>query len=261
MSELTAVAETPVAGAAPGTESAAGQASSTPPAAENQTASATPSAQASPAESTPKYRFKSQQEAERAHSELQSKYSKLGDPEEAASMLQFIQQLRQDPKFREWAQSRLAEQETGSTDPETVKALQIVESVADRKARELMAPLVAQHQAVRLAAVTQAMDAKHPEWRDHAEAMREKLLQGIQAGMIPPQAIHNISLPFMENLYAMTIGLNPEIAAKRYEQKLKTKQAQATQATPGVAPAAVAAPSTKGLEGAFRAAMKQHGLA
>lgn len=262
MAEDTAVVEAPVAPPSPGPAAPSGQASRTPPAAENQpTAPATPSGQGTPAEPTPKYRFKSQAEAERAHSELQSRYSKLGDPDQAAERLAFIQQLSGDPKFREWAQARLAEQETGSADPETVKALQIVESVADRKARELVAPLVAQHQAIRLAAATQQMDAAHPGWRDHADAMKAKLVEGIQAGWFHPSIVHNISLQTLENLYALTVGLDPEVAAKRYEQKLKTKQAQATQATPGVAPTAVATAPTKGLEGAFRAALKQHGLA
>jgi hypothetical protein len=261
MDESTAVASEPVATSTPGPDAPAGQASGTPAAADNQpTAPATPAAQA-PA-STPRYRFKDQAEAERAHSELQSRYSRVGDPDQAASRLALLGQLQRDPKFVEWAKARLAEQDAGAGDPETVKALQIVESVAERKARELVAPLAAQAAQVRLAAVFQAMESKHgPEWKQYQPKMAELFRKGVEAGYFSPMANTHVSLEFVDGLYKMATGDDPDFAAKAYQKRLAAKHATSTQATPGAAANAVASGPVQSIEAAFAAAKRQHGLA
>lgn len=261
MADPTAVAEAPVATPSPGLAESSGQgAVATPsPATNPTTADATPSAQAAPPASTPKYRFKDQTEAERAHSELQSRYSRVGDPEQAAQMLGLLRSLQGDPEFVQWAKARLAKQEAGAGDPETVKALQIVESVAERKAREMIQPYAAHAAAVNQAAVMQAMTQKYPEWREYEAAMGEVLRQGVQSGYIAKTA--SLSLPFLESLYHAATARDPEFAAKAYQKKLAKLQATSTQATPGPAPSAVASGPVNNMRDALALAKKQIGMA
>jgi hypothetical protein len=267
MSEPVAGAVEPVAAPSPGIADASGQggaAAATPDVAKNPepAPAATPSEQAPADPRTPKFRFKDQHEAERAHSELQRRYSRLGDPDHATQRLALLGQLQQDPKFIEWARARLAEQETGSADPETVKALQIVEQVADRKARELMAPLAAQAAQARLAAVFQAMERKHgPEWREYQPKMAELFQRGLQAGYFASGSNFQPSLEFVEGLYAWATGGDPEFAAKAYAKKLAQKHATSTQSSPGVAPAAVNVAPAQTVSEAFRQAKAKLGIA
>ncbi len=259
MVEATAVGEAPVAAPTPGPEATGQGAPATPAAPDNQTPAtpATPSEQAP--SRTPKYRFKSQDEAERAHSELQSRYSKLGDPDQAAQRLALLHGLQNDPAFRDWAKARLAEQEAGSADPETQKALQIVETVAERKAREMVAPYVAQSEAINRASVYQAMTAKYPEWREYEPAMVEAFKAGVQSGFLSPQA--RLTVPLLETLYHAATGSDPEYAAKAYAKTLAKKQASATQATPGLPAAAVSTGPIRSIDEAFAAAKREHGMA
>lgn len=241
---------------------------STPAVAPNsQTAEATPSEQAPVQSGTPTRLFKDLDSAERDYKALQARatkaeqaMAKLGDLSQAESRLALLGQLQQDPKFREWAQARLAESEAGSGDPETVKALEIVRSVAQREAQQLVAPMAAQLQSARLAAVLQAMDRKHPDWREHQEQIRDGLVAGIQAGIFAPQSVHNLSLDFLEKLYAMTVGLDEERAAKAYAKKLASKHAASTSSTPGTATTAVASAHVSSLRDAFAAAKKELGV-
>ena len=208
----------------------------------------------------PKYRFKDQTEAERAHSELQSRYSRLGDPEQAAQALSLLNSLKADEKFREWAQTRLAEQEAGSGDPETVKAMQIVEAIADRKAREMVGPIYQQEAQRRLAMVGHGMKQAHgPEWLEAKTDMDAFYMKGVQAGVFAQNSNPYLHFEITDALYKAVRGEQRE--AKAYQKKLEAKQATTTQSTPGLAPSSAAAPQTKGIEGALRAAMKQHGLA
>ncbi len=170
-----------------------------------------------------------------------------------------LQSLQADPKFREWAEARLAEAETGAGDPDTVKALQIVDQVASRRVQEAMAPVLAQLQGARLAAVVQAMDRKYPEWREHAEQMRDSLVKGIQDGIFPQTAVHNLSLDFMEKLYAMQLGLDADAQAKTYAKQLARKQEASTTSKSGTAPAAVAHGPVKNMHEALALARKQVG--
>ncbi len=232
------------------------------------TPQATPSEQAPVQSSTPKRLFNDLDSAERDYKALQARatkaeqaISKLGDLTVAEQRLALLGQLQQDPKFREWAQARLAESETGSSDPETQKALEIVRSVAQREAQQLVAPMAAQMQQARLAAVLQAMDRKHPDWREHQEKIRDGLVEGIQSGIFPQSAIHNMSLPFLEKLYAMTVGLDEEHVAKTYAKKLAAKQSASTTSTSGTAPAAVAHAPVTNMREAAALAKKQLGIA
>ena len=258
--ESTTVAGAPAEpsqGIAPGTGQAA--ASTPTPGPTSQTTPATPSGQAAVPGGTPRRLFNDLDSAERDYKALQSRTSKLGDLTVAEQRLALMGQLQQDPKFVEWAKARLAEAETGSSDPETAKALEIVQQVAQRQVQEAIAPLMAQAQGARLAAVLQAMDRKHPDWREHQEAMRDDLIAGIQSGMFPPTVIHKMDLKFMEKLYAMQIGLDPAVQAKAYAKDLARKQAATTQSTPGTAPAATAHAPVKSIHEALALARKQLG--
>lgn len=259
------------AGSTPGLAASAGQAAAdtprTPtPDANSQTAQATPSGQAAGQGDTPKALWNDLSSAERDYKALQAEFTrtkqqmaKLGDLTAAEQRLALLGQLQQDPKFREWAQSRLAEAETGSGDPETVQALNLVDQVASRRVQEALAPIVAQLQGARLAAVTQAMDQKHPEWKDHKERVRDNLMAGIQAGIFPQSVVHNMSLEFLEKLYAMTVGLDEDHQAKVYAKRLAQKQSATSQSTPGVAPAATAHAPAKSMHEALALARKQLG--
>ena len=265
--ESTTVAGAPAEpsqGIAPGTGQAA--ASTPTPGPTSQTTPATPSGQAAGNGDTPKALWNDIPSAERDYKALQAEYTKtkqqmakFGDLSAAEQRLALMGQLQQDPKFVEWAKARLAEAETGSSDPETAKALEIVQQVAQRQVQEAIAPLMAQAQGARLAAVLQAMDRKHPDWREHSEAMRDGLVAGIQAGIFPQNVIHKMDLKFLEQLYAMQIGLDPAVQAKAYAKDLARKQAATTQSTPGTAPAATAHAPVKSIHEALALARKQLG--
>jgi hypothetical protein len=236
--------------------------------ANSQTPQATPSEQTPGQSGTPKALFNDLPSAERDYKALQAEYTKskqalaeLGDLKAIKSQIALMKSLQGDTKFREWAQARLAESETGSGDPETVKALEIVRQVAQREAQQMVAPLAAQAQAARMAATLQAMDRKHPEWREHQEQIRDGLVAGIQEGIFPQSVIHNMSLPFLEKLYAMTVGLDDDHAAKRYAKKLAQKQAASTSSTPGSAPTSVATGPISTIRDAFAAAQRSRGVA
>lgn len=237
----------------------------------SQTSEATTSAQAGSQAGNPKAMFSDLASAEREYKKQWAELTKLqreqasfkekfGDLSVAEQRVALMGQLAQDPKFREWAQSRLAESEAGSGDPETVKALEIVRQVAAREAQQMVAPLAAQAAQARLAAVLQAMDRKHPDWRDHQEQVRDTLVSGIQKGMFPPTAIHNLSLEFLEGLYGMTVGLDPAVQAKAYAKDLARKQAATTHSTPGTAPAATASAPVSSMHEALARARKQLGV-
>jgi hypothetical protein len=251
----------------PGNATPSGQAAvSTPGPASSQAAPATPSEQTPGQGGTPKALWNDLTSAERDYKALQAEYTKtkqamakLGDLSQAEQRLALMGQLSQDPEFVSWAKGRLAKSEAGSDDPETQKALEIVDQVAARRVQEAIAPLMAQAQSARLAAVLQAMDRKHEGWRDHADQMRDGLVAGIQAGIFPKSIVHNLSLDFLEKLYAMHIGLDPAVQAKAYAKDLARKQAASTQSTPGTAPAATAHAPVKSVHEALALARKQLG--
>lgn len=261
MAESTAVVEASAAAPTPGTDTPAGTSPSTPATSENQPAA--PAATPEQAPSTPaakKYRFKSQDEAERAHSELQSRYSRLGDPEQAAQSLGLLTSLRNDPEFQAWAQARLAKQQTGSDDPETVKALQIVESVAERKAQQLIAPYAQQAARAQAASVVQEMTAKHPDWQQHLQPMGEAFQAGVKAGFFSPTATPILNLTLLEGLYKWVTGGDEAFAAKAYQKALAQKHATSTQSTPGLAPGAAAPAPVKGFANLMRQTLREQGL-
>jgi hypothetical protein len=263
------------AGSSQGLAPTTGQATEAPapvstPVAEpnSQTPQATPSESTPVQSGTPKRLFNDLDSAERDYKALQSEFTKtkqslakFGDLSQAEQRLALLGQLQQDPRFREWAQARLTESETGSADPETVKALEIVRSVAQREAQQMVAPMAAQMQQARLQATLQAMDRKHPEWREHQEQIRDGLMAGIQEGIFPQAVIHNLSLPFLEKLYAMTVGLDDNHAANRYAKKLAQKQAASTSSTPGTAQTAVTGGPINSIRDAFAAAKRERGVA
>lgn len=258
----------PSQGISAGTGQAPAATPSNPVAPENSQASQAKASEQPPVQGgNPKRLFNDLDSAEREYKAIQSRVTKaeqavsrLGDLTQAEQRLALMSQLSQDPKFREWAQSRLAESEAGSGDPETVKALEIVRQVAAREAQQMVAPLAAQAAQARLAAVLQAMDRKHPDWREHQEQVRDTLVSGIQKGMFPPTAIHNLSLEFLEGLYGMTVGLDPAVQAKAYAKDLARKQAATTHSTPGTAPAATASAPVSSMHEALARARKQLGV-
>jgi hypothetical protein len=253
----------PSQGIAPAAGSAA---VSTPPGPNSQAAPATPSEQAAVQSGTPKRLFNDLDSAERDYKALQARATKaeqalqkFGDLSQAEQRLALMGQLSQDTEFVEWAKARLAKSETGSDDPETQKAHELVNQIAERRVQAAIAPLMAQMQGAKLSAVLQAMDRKHPDWREHQEQMRDGLVAGIQAGIFPKTVIHNMSLDFLEKVYAMTIGNDPAVMAKAYAKDLARKQAATTQSTPGTAPAATAHGPVKSMHEALALARKQQG--
>lgn len=237
-----------------------GQASSTPPDANNQPAPvATPSAQAPESPRTPKYRFKDQSEAEKAHSELQSRYSRVGDPEQAAQRLALLTSLQGDPDFVEWAKARLAKQEAGSGDPETAKAVEIVNNISRARVQEAMAPVLQHMARGQIAAVVTAMEKAHgKDWMEARPEMELLFTRWTQAGLVAPNVNPYLNYDLTDALYKAVRGEDREAAA--YRKRLETKQAASTQASAGTAPVAVATPQPRGFDAAFAAAKRAHGI-
>lgn len=261
MEGSTTAVETPAAASTPGPDPSTGQAAaSTPAKSENQAAATAATPDQAPSTPAKKYRFKTQDEAERAHSELQSRYSRLGDPEQAAQSLSLLTSLRNDKEFQEWAKARLAKQETGSDDPETIKATEIVRNLARAEAQQMIAPYAQQAAKAQILSVVQQMTADHPDWQEHAQKMGEAFQEGVQAGYFPRTAVPMMNLKLLKGLYNWVTGGSEEFAAKSYQKSLERKQATSTQSTPGLAPASAAPSPTKGMAAAYLATKREMGM-
>ena len=211
--------------------------------------------------------FKDLDSAERDYKALQGAYTKitqrvasLGDLDSLDQMRAFVQQLQADPEFAEWAQQRLTRDRTGSNDPDTRKALELVQQIADERVAAAIAPLEDHAVAQRLQATFASMDKVDPEWHQYRDKMQEILQDGIRSGVFSPSVDRRFTFAFVKGLYDMAVGSDPEYAARQYQKKLAHKQQQATPSQPGTAPSAVDVGRIRSMDDAFAAAKRQLGL-
>lgn len=213
--------------------------------------------------------WKSPADAKRDYKAAQAAFTRasqllreLGDPNEIKQLREFTDQLRTDPEFIKWAEARMAQQQTGSDDPQAVEALRIVDQRVETKARELMAPLLAQAIQQRTKAIFAEMSRVHgSEWEAQKPKMLELHQRDMSRGLVHPQAEQNFDFDYVEGLYHRVLGADPNYAAGQYQKRLASKQQQATISQPGTAPAAVTIGPAKSWDEAYSNAKKQLGLA
>lgn len=255
------------AGAAPAA-SVSTQGSSDQPRPSADSAPAAPTEQAQPA-GTSDIGWKTLADAERDYKALQAYSTKvaqalkgLGNLEVLQRERQIMSQLREDPEFISWVEARLAKEQAGADDPDTVKALQIVDERARQLVEQELAPLRAAHVEQKTRTIFSELDTKYgKEWREQRGRMGELHRSDIQRGIVSPQADARFDFAYVEGLYQRVLGSDPEYAAKQYQRRLAQKQAQATQGQSGPAPQAVTAGKADSLEAAYAAAKRQLNMA
>ncbi len=169
-------------------------------------------------------------------------------------ILQWAQYLNSNASFAKWVQSEQQKRALGTqgdpeseVDPETQKALDIVERVAGQKAdqmyQEKVAPIENAMKQERLAENMSLMDKDpaYADWRDFQDQMAdiaETLPEGMQ---------DNPSLDDIQNLYWMAVrksGNMDAVMSKSYGKMLKSKQSKSTER-----------PATQSNQGSLRKAM------
>lgn len=211
------------------------------------------------------------QDWERDYKALQSAYTRAtqaiqplvqqhGDLNAIQQNLQILNQLREHPGFIKWVQEQVAEEQTGSKDPDTVRALQVVQDMARQEAQQMVAPLYAQHIQNKVQTVFSEMDKEYgQEWQQLKPKMNEILQDWKRQGLVSPQVEHNFNYQFVKSLYAAAAAADPDFAAKAYQKRLEQKQANVTTSQPGTAAAATAAGPIRSMRDAYAAALREHG--
>lgn len=265
----TAPAATGQAGLAPAGSIAPSQPSGQPTEAAVQAAPATPTEQPKDQAWDSEMGWKSPDDAKRDYKNIQSLSTKLaqqlkdlGDPASIKQLKEFVGQLQNDPAFLDWAAKRLAVQQTGSDDPETIKALAIVDQRAEAKARELVAPMRAFMLQQKVEKVFGEMKDKYTAgWTEHKKAMGELHMSDMQRGIVHPNAEEAFDFDYVEGLYRRVVASDPNYAAKEYEKQLTLKRSQSTTSQSGTAPTAVGHAKVNSFEEAAALARRQLGLA
>ena len=265
----TAPAATGQADLAPAGSIAPSQPSGQPTEAAAQAAPATPTEQPKGQAWDSELGWKSPEDAKRDYKQLQSFSTKLaqqlkeqGDPASIKQLKEFVGQLQNDPAFLDWAAKRLAVQQTGSDDPETVKALAIVDQRAEAKAREYVAPMRAFMLQEKVKSVFGEMEKKYTAgWTEHKKAMGELHISDMRRGIVHPNTEEAFDFGYVEGLYRRVIASDPNYAAKQYEKQLTHKRSQASSSQPGTAPTAVGHAKVNSFEEAAALARRQLGLA
>lgn len=279
MAEIESTAQAP-AGTGEGIALSTGQAGDTAPAGSVSTQGAReqPRSQtAAPSEQAPtpansedtEFGWKSLEDAKRDHKALQraftknqQAYAQLGDVQTLAQERAILSQLREHPGFIQWVQTELAKEATGSGDPDTAKALQIVQEQARQIAQEAVAPLYAAHVEQKVRTTFSAMDQEFgPEWQQLKPKMNELLQTWKRQGLVAPSVEQNFDYNFVKSLYAAAAAADPQFAAKAYQKRLEQKQAHTTTSQPGTAAAATASAPATSMRDAYAQARRELGLA
>jgi hypothetical protein len=278
MAEIEATAQAP-AGTGEGIATSHGQAGDSAPAGSVSTRGsseqprsdtpADPSEQTPPAEADSEFGWKSLEDAKRDHKALQrvftrnqQAYAQLGDVKTLAQERALLSQLREHPGFIQWVQAELAKEATGSGDPDTAKALQIVQDQARQIANEAVAPLYAAHVEQKVKTTFSEMDREFgTEWQQLKPKMNELLQTWKAQGLVSPTVDHNFDFNFVRGLYAAAAAADPQFAAKAYQKRLEQKQAQTTTSQPGTPAAATATAPATSMRDAYAQARRQLGMA
>jgi len=191
-----------------------------------------------------------------------ARLSKYGDLAAVENMLHAHQVLVADPGFQEFARARVAESRLGTTpDPETQKALDLVEQIATQKADEAIGPLKDYVAGLKIKDGFQAMTQKYgKEWETFKPAMKALLDAWLAQGWLSPEMDTNPPPEFIETVYLAVRGKDPNFGATQYQQRLERQKALTTTASPGTAPGAVGATPVKSMDDAYQLARRQLGL-
>lgn len=221
-----------------------------------------PAAAAAPAGKTAEQWERDYKALQSAFTKQSQAYSQLGDPRSIQEQIDILQQLREHPGFIDWVNQQIAREQAGSDDPETVKALQIVQDQARQIAAEMVAPLYATHTEQKVKTTFAEMDKEFGVgWQQLKPKMNEILQDWKRRGFVSPQVEHNFDYNFVKGLYAAAAAADPAFAAKAYQRRLEQKQANSTPSQPGTAAAATAAGPVNSMRDAYAAARRQLGLA
>lgn len=278
MAELEPTAPSP-AGTGEGIGVASGQAGASAPAGSVSTSSrpdqprseppAEPSAdQPSPATESG-LGWKTIQDAERDYKGLQKlagRYQQvlksMGDPQTVAQERALLAQLREHPGFISWVQQELAKEQAGSGDPDTVRALQIVEERARQVAQEMVAPLYAADVERKVQTVFSEMDKEFgPEWGAMKPQMNAILAQWKAQGLVSEAVEQNFDYNFVKGLYAAAAAHDPAGAARAYQKRLEQARTNMTVSQPGTAQAATTSPQARSMREAYAQAKRDLGVA
>lgn len=188
-------------------------------------------------------------------------YAQLGDVNTLRQEREILSQLREHPGFIDWVNQQIAQEQAGSSDPDTMRALQIVQEQARQIAGEMVAPLYATHIEQKVKTTFSEMDKEFgPEWQQLKPKMNEILQSWKRQGLVSPQVEHNFTYDFVKSLYAAAAAADPAFAAKAYQKRLEQKQANSTVSQPGTASAATAGGPINSMRDAYAAARRQLNL-
>lgn len=199
--------------------------------------------------------------ADRDYKALQAEYTRSRqawsglDPADVRQRMAFMEELRSDPQFQAWAESRVAEEQAGSGDPDTVRALQIVQSIADRISEQKVAPFKEQAVAQKIGMGFQTLDREFgQEWREHMPKMGQLIRYGIQRGWYPPSIEQQFDYPFLRSIFLTVANSDPAWGAKQHAKRLATKQAQTSTNFTGAPGSTVGGKAIKSFDDAWTAA-------
>ena len=215
--------------------------------------------------------FKDLEHAERDYKALQSYSTRMaqtlsglqpyGAPDAISRDLQALHRLRQDGEFQEWVKARSAKEQTGASDPDTVKALDLIDKIVESKISERLAPIKNENVAARMNSVFAQMDKAHPEWRGYMQTMHQRLMSGVERGRLTPEVLTDFDYDFVEDLYLGTAARDPQWVNKRHQDRLAEAKKIAIPSEPGTAPKSIGRPRVNSLGDAFKLAKESLGMA
>jgi len=215
--------------------------------------------------------FKDMEHAERDYKALQSYSTRMaqtlsglqpyGAPNVITRDLQALQRLRQDGEFQEWVKARAAKEQAGSSDPDTVKALDLITKIVEAQVSERLAPIKNETVAARMNSVFSQMDKSHPEWRGYMQTMHQRLMAGVERGRLSPEVLTDFDYDFVEDLYLGTAARDPQWVQKRHQDRLTETKKMSIPSEPGTAPKAIGRPRVNSLTDALKLAKETLGIA
>ena len=172
---------------------------------------------------------------QQAYKSIQEKFNPYGG---ADGILKWAEYLAGNPRFAEWVKTEQQKQALGSqdsqedVDPETKKAMDIVQRIADQRIAEAMKervePLAESYKQQVISGYMKQMDGDpmYAGWREYQSAMSEL------ANSLPDGLQDNPTMDTLKDLYWMAIqrsGKLQQVMAKTYEGIVKEKQKKTTE--------------------------------
>jgi hypothetical protein len=199
---------------------------------------------------------------QQAYKSIQDKLSPYGGTD---GILQWAEYLSSNTRFADWVKQEQQRQILGnqseSVDPETQKAMDIVQKIADQRIADAMKrevePLAESYKQQIISGYMKQMDSDpmYAGWRDLQATMSEL------ADKLPETTQDNPSLETLQDLYWMAArksGKIQDLMAKQYEKVLKEKQKKTTDRPIGNAGQSIPV-KPKSIREAFEMAKRQVG--